>query len=312
MKSIQWTVLYVTMAFLVFTGLGCPRDDDDDKEIDTGSSDTDIDADSDSDSDVGDDTDTGPDDNCPDCLGEMCTGGTVCCDEAICSYAIYDDPAFTAHYCYPGCDAIDSCECGGDICVQLTEKEAACLGSGSSTADGIEIKILAEMYYSEMLDNDTLLEQEIGTANVRVRTELDGLNVPTEIGFGSIIEMDLNDDGSDESYIRLEILGSAGLSDMWAMVVLIPEERFVVGTLGSSTYTDGDEIKLNFDAWMNLFKYSSTGRELLGESIEALVLDSSTITINRIAEYCTVSPCPKSDISFDLQFAAIRAGLPLD
>ncbi len=328
MKMSQWRIFSIIIISLLFACYGCTNDDDD-SETDTsgagdnkgnglpsGDADSDSDSDSDTDSDSDSDTDEGTDsedDNCPDCVGGECSESTSCCEGAVCSSELYSGEGFIGHYCYVECNALTPetpCECAGEECIGLEGTNGLCLDMGFARKENMRLKILTEEYMDTVLDNQTLALQVI-SGNLAINAKLGKQNIPLSQGLAYQTKADLTGNGVEEDFIIMQLMGLAGMSDYWTMLVVIPQEKFVAGATLQSVYTDATgQQQWDFDCLLQLGKINAASQYTSMASM-GILLSESTLTVNNVGEYCSSLPCPSANISLDAQFAAIKADLEL-
>jgi hypothetical protein len=321
------------------TDLDTDTDGDSDADSDT-DADADMDADSDADGDADADTDadgdsdtfdttprdtdtewdTGPSDDCEDyqypadCLGETCKGGMKCCKGAVCNDEILvgnDDNPYLNLYCYPECNEPGwgaQCECD-DICVEFPtggwgKTWSACISQSTVRTDSFQAKIFGD------------IDKELGMSDVstvKIEVAFDGQKKPLNMAFGFKMEMDLDGDGQedDEAYLWMA-QGNVGMTEIWALQIVIPAEFYYSGSTIDSPTLPGDNGADVMGYRATLQRLNIKGQEVDQAWMEAMAVDGQ-IEIHDTGNICyDYSYCEKTDAWFDINMVNLKAQLDID
>ncbi len=292
-------------------------------DVDT-DTDTDIDTDTDTDIVTDTDSDTDLDPKCDPtyqysatCVGDDSADG--CCSGAVSNEPVFrfGSPRYPTgvetnirYYCYARpttiLDAgITPCECG-DQPVEFelvfdagTDVWEACLPIGSQqTTTPVVSKILSR----EQMDS---ISQEDITM-VDIPTRFDGVNVPLKKAFGGTDTVALDKDGlENDDVIVLSAQGQVG-SAVWMLLITIPEERWVVGTL-VSPYTEPTNGKEDIRFRAVLYYITVAGSSVDKVWLEGWATDG-TLTIHNTGDICGEGECPNwAEYSLDLDYVGLKS-----
>ncbi|MCP4675631.1 MAG: hypothetical protein GY854_09035 [Deltaproteobacteria bacterium] len=277
----------------------------DEDEPDAGGSDTEI------------DTSCDPSYTYPaNCIGDECANGSVCCGGTVCNEPVFDDDPFhdyMTHYCYPNPKkqteaGVFPCECD-DVAVSLPtggegdQTWTACLATGKQkTLEPVFFKILSQEY----LDSTGGALGGADASEFEASTILDGEEILFDVGIGQKAKRDTDRDGVEDEEVYIFQASDLGVSESRTWMMIIPAERWAVGTLDSPWYhSSNGTVETNYSSY--LMHMTVVGSIVDKIWVEGMAVDG-TVTIEEVGEVCDHGGgCPKAKISLDLDLVAIKA-----
>ncbi len=234
-----------------------------------------------------------------DCSGDSCVDEADCCDGFACASWIFYGDEYEENYCYPICDIEnEDAPCFEDeMCLDF-DGLPLCLMTGSFQMDSIA--------YAVGPDRENSAYIEIGSA------DYDAEHGGDRIDFAGV-ELFYSEEYND---ITIMVEGMAGISSVWILYIIIPEEIY---SQGPGTYPALIDNTLVFSA--DLY-YGNLDEEYYFEELwleSVLDYENSTLTIGQLCEPCPVESletanedCEQCEFGFDLSWFNVRTKITLD